>query len=136
MWKFSVRQGSLRSDDGVYVTQAYSGHNEGELYGVNNPDLQAMPGIGPIPVGLYQISAPVTSQQTGPYAMSLTPLNGTDTHGRSAFEIHGDLVGQEGKQLASHGCVIVDRPFRERIWQSGDHLLSVVAEEEDTPNVC
>jgi hypothetical protein len=128
MWTFAVRQGSIVDRDGNFVTSAYSGHGAG----VNNPDMQQVPGVGPIPVGLYRIGAPFLSQNTGPYAMPLTPAPDTDTHGRADFELHGDLVGHEGQQLASHGCIIVDRPFRERIWLSGDWLLAVKADEADT----
>lgn len=129
MWTFAIRQGSIKDADGVYLTEAYSGHGPG----VNNPDMQQIQGTGPIPVGLYRIESPIDSPNTGPYALHLTPLNGTETYGRSEFEIHGDLVGHIGEQLASHGCVIADRPFRERIWMSGDHLLAVVADEGDSP---
>ena len=132
MWTFAIRQGAFKSADGLFVTQAYSGHGPG----VNNPDMQSAHGVGPIPVGLYRIGSPINSPNTGPYAMPLEPLDGTNTYGRSAFEIHGDLVGHEGEQLASHGCIILDRPYRERIWQSGDHLVAVVADEADpSPSV-
>ena len=54
MWTFVIRSGALRNKDGVYVTDAYSGHGPG----VNNPDMQAAAGVGPIPVGDYRIGAP------------------------------------------------------------------------------
>jgi len=46
--------------------------------------------------------------------------------GRSAFLIHGDSIAAPG--TASHGCIILARPDRERIAESGVKQLVVVAE--------
>lgn len=129
MWIYSQRTGLLfhrATEAGVasIFATGYSGHGEG----VNNPDLQNVAGVGPLPQGQYQIEAPFDSPNTGPYALRLTPLPGTETFGRSDFEMHGDLVGHEGEHLASHGCLIFARTVRETVWQSGDHLLTVVAD--------
>lgn len=116
-WRFVSSTGELRDSDGVHVWTGYSGHGEGR----DNPAMEAVPAVGPIPSGLWSIGPPHNSDHTGPFSMALTPV-GHDAHGRSAFLIHGDNKTRD----ASHGCVIVPRPIRERIWNSGDHQLEVV----------
>lgn len=119
-WSYSQRSGELRRA-GQLVAKAYSGHGEGK----NNPDLQAVPRVGPIPRGRYRIGAPYDSQKVGPYALTLEPV-GHDALGRSAFRIHGDSARAPG--TASEGCIVPQggRPTRERIWKSGDQDLEVV----------
>ena len=119
MWIWYQSAGTL-SKDGKVVGRGYAGHD----YGKNNPDAQAVPGIGPVPKGMWSIGAPRTSESTGPYTMNLTPMRGTDPLGRSLFRIHGDSVRNPG--TASHGCVILPRAVREMIWNSGDHIIEVV----------
>jgi hypothetical protein len=109
------------SRDGKVVGSGYAGHD----WGKNNPAAEAAPGIGPVPRGHWAIGAPRNSPNTGPYTLTLDPKPGTDTHGRSAFRIHGDSVKAPG--TASHGCIILPRSVRELIWNSGDHDLEVIA---------
>lgn len=40
------------------------------------------------------------------------------------FRIHGDSIRAPG--TASHGCIILPRAIRDRIWASGDRALQVV----------
>lgn len=118
-WKIST--GELFGDDGTLWGRGYSGH----LEGANNPDKQAQPNVGPIPEGTYVIGPAHESPHTGPFAMCLTPTPDTNTFGRSDFEIHGDLVSAPGLRLASHGCIILARPIRERINSVADRTLRV-----------
>jgi hypothetical protein len=55
---------------------------------------------------------------------SLTPINGTDTLGRSGFYIHGDNSAQDSS--ASNGCIILNNATRTAIDQSGIGTLTVV----------
>ena len=118
MWTYRQGDGAL-SHDGEVIAHGYSGHG----VGLNNPADEAIPGVGPIPHGRYTFGPPHLSNHVGPYAMVLTPCAGTDTHGRSAFLCHGDNASVN--RSASHGCVILMRPTRQAIWQSGDHQLEV-----------
>lgn len=102
--------------------KGYSGHGEG----VDNPADESISNVGPIPEGKWSIGAPEDSPNTGPFTLPLAPLEGTDARGRSDFRIHGDLVGEVGKELASHGCIILARPIRERINGESDRTLCVV----------
>lgn len=126
MWRWDQSAGEL-SRDGKFVAKGYSGKGRGK----NNPALQGMAGIGPLPAGRYRIVRRYDSARVGPYALALDPVDavpGNDRHeptGRSAFRIHGDSVRQPG--TASRGCIILPRAVRERIWTSGDRDLEVVA---------
>ncbi|MFZ5503511.1 MAG: tlde1 domain-containing protein [Pseudomonadota bacterium] len=102
----------------------YSGHGEG----VNNPDMQNVEGVGPIPQGRYEIG-PQQDNITGegtrlPGSMRLTPLEGTDTFGRDGFIIHGDNA--RGDQSASKGCPILNRNIRDQIANSDETVFRVV----------
>ena len=39
--------------------------------------------------------------------------------------MHGDSIEHPG--AASEGCIIVARPIREQVWESGDRKLQVIA---------
>lgn len=119
-WLWDQSSGEL-SHDGKPVATGYSGAGEGK----NSPDMQAAVGVGPIPRGEWTIEGVENGGPTGPFTLILAPKPGTDTCGRSAFRIHGDSIAQPG--TASHGCIILARPVREAIWQSGDTDLEVVA---------
>jgi len=124
-WTYQQSTGKL-SLNGQMVATGYSGHG----LGLNNPNMQAERGIGPIPRGRWEISAPYYSDTTGPFTMKLLAVDSTpgdDTHqptGRGAFRIHGD--NGKGDRSASHGCIILTRAIREQIWNSGDHEIEVV----------
>lgn len=121
MWIYEQVSGRMyRDDDPDVVYVGYSGFHEGK----NNPALQYEKGLGPIPVGFYDIGAPYDSTSKGPYVMRLEPKPETDTRGRTAFLIHGDSIKEPG--TASHGCIIQSRVARTAIWESRDHLLRVI----------
>lgn len=125
MWVWKQSTGEL-SRGGVVVSRGYSGAGRGK----NNPSLQGVQGVGPIPVGAWRIVERYDSTNVGPYVLTVHAEDGKvdDVHaptGRSAFRIHGDSIRAPG--TASRGCIILPRAMRERIWKSGDRLLEVVA---------
>lgn len=126
MWTWSQSTGAL-SRDGTVLARGYSGRDAGK----NNPAMEAVRGVGPIPQGKWKIGAPYDSKSVGPYAMRLTAIDARpddDVHqgtGRSAFRIHGDSIAHPG--TASRGCIILPRAVRRQIWMSGDRELLVVA---------
>jgi hypothetical protein len=62
----------------------------------------------------------------------LKPAASTNTFGRSGFLMHGDSTQSPGS--ASQGCIIMPRPVREQVWNSGDRDLKVVPEiRSDAP---
>lgn len=124
MWVWDQSRGEL-SRNGKLISRGYSGNSRGK----NNPALENVPGIGPIPAGLWQIVNVYNSKNVGPFAITLHAVDGTldDTHnptGRGAFRIHGDSVRAPG--TASKGCIILPRKVRETIWSSGDRQLTVI----------
>lgn len=125
-WVWRQRAGILsrRIDETgceTIVGRGYAGHGEG----VNNPDLQHVPNIGPIPRGRWTIGAPYDSKRVGPFALPLAPYDDTETFGRSAFLIHGDRKTGPA-QSASEGCIVLSRELREEIHESSDTDLEVV----------
>lgn len=59
----------------------------------------------------------------GPNVLPLTPSEHTDTFGRTAFYMHGDIATEPG--TASQGCIILDAGTRSAISSSGIHRLQV-----------
>ena len=120
-WEYSQSTGELTNtnQDGTMGT-GYSGQGEG----LNNPDMQNVENVGPIPQGVYDIGTPRDSERTGPYVFDLTPQSGVDPWGRTDFQIHGDNA--LGNNSASQGCMILPRNVRNQIGASGDNTLRVV----------
>lgn len=118
-WVYEQKTGMLYLNN-VGKGRGYSGAKPD---GYNNPDLQAVRYVGPIPVGLYAIGTPHDTDSHGPFVMPLTPDPATELFGRSGFLIHGDSISHPG--FASMGCIILDRKTREKIW-AGPHTLEVV----------
>jgi len=115
MFTYSQTSGML-DHDGALAGTGYSGHAEGR----NNPAMQSVHNIGPIPQGLYAIGPPFDTATHGPHVMALTPV-GHDALGRSGFLMHGDNV----KHDASEGCIIMLRTVRDLVSNSGDKQLTV-----------
>jgi hypothetical protein len=119
MWTYNQVDGTLLHD-GEQAGEGYSGFADGK----NNPEMQNVHDVGPIPVGTYQIGEPHDTTTHGPHVMALTPVAPTDTFGRDGFLIHGDSIAAPG--TASHGCIIMPRNVRDAISTSGDTDLRVV----------
>lgn len=101
----------------IVIGIGYSGTGDGK----NNPEMEAVRMIGPLPRGDYEIGPIYDTLHLGPRVMPLTPI-GHDALGRSGFFIHGD----NAKHDASHGCIILPRGVRELIGAAGDRHLRVV----------
>lgn len=120
MWTYEQSTGHL-SQDGALISTGYSGASEGK----NNPSMQAAIGVGPIPAGRWEMTGVEEGGPTGPFTIVLAPCAGADTCGRDEFRIHGDSITDPG--TASHGCIILPPTARRQMWNSGDHLLTVIA---------
>ena len=122
-WRYHQKTGKLEHADSdgdlVYIATGYSGAGEGK----NNPALEHMANLGPIPRGRYQISAPRTSERTGLYVFDLIP-DGHDAYKRTDFQIHCNHKESPGS--ASTGCIVLGRAIREMISESDDNQLEVV----------
>jgi len=120
MWTYVQIDGELMHE-GQHVGFGYAGRGEGK----NNPVMQSVKGIGPLPVGVYRAEPPAHHPTVGRYAIHLIPDPANRMYGRSSFFMHGDSSEHPG--LASHGCIVLSRPMREHFWNSGDHQIRVVS---------
>ncbi len=117
VWQYSQSTGEL-TQHGVLVGTGYSGFGEGR----NNPEMQNVPDLGPIPQGTYIIGKAYDHHHLGPCVMNLEPVFGTNTFGRSAFRLHGNNKTND----ASHGCIIMGPNVRHQVALSPDRKLAVV----------
>lgn len=118
MWNYIQKTGELLHE-GEHVAFGYAGREDGK----NNPEMQSVKGIGPLPVGIYRAEPPGYDPVVGSYAMRLDPDPANEMYGRSSFFMHGDSSEHPG--LASHGCIVQSRLTREAFWDSGDHMIRV-----------
>ncbi len=120
-WVWSQSSGQLTNTNnpGQLEGTGYAGQGPG----LNNPAMQAVPNIGPLPQGGYTIGPQYNNPRTGAGTMNLTPDPSNAMYGRDAFRIHGD--NGRGNYSASEGCVILPRNVRNRIYFSSDKRLIV-----------
>jgi hypothetical protein len=121
MWTYKQSTGAVTRADGVVIGDGYSGNGPG----YNNPFSEAHVDVGPIPEGQWTIGAFFDDPGgKGPYVAHLMPCEGTETYRRSGFMIHGDNAAMN--HTASEGCIILSRPLRQQIADSGDSSLEVI----------
>lgn len=108
--------------DSIIDHIAYAGHG----IGYDNPKMQNVKGIGPIPCGWYTIGALQNESGLGNDVMPLIPDAENDMFGRSGFWWHGDEIKNPGKHLASDGCIISHLYDRLHVAESGDNRLQVI----------
>lgn len=124
-WTYEQRTGKL-SHNGEVVATGYAGGNEGKNpEGKNNPTMQNVSKIGPLPVGKYKFGTPVPQSHLGPFAIPLIPMGGNEMFGRSGFYMHGDTTPSGN---ASEGCIIMPRAIRNAAAASPDNDLEVIAD--------
>jgi hypothetical protein len=122
MWTYSQSTGNLTDRFGSVLGQGYSGNGSD----LNNPAAEGVIGHGPIPQGAWEIGPFSDHPVLGPISAPLTPAPSNDMDGRDGgFYIHGDNA--QMNHTASDGCIILSRPLRQSIADSGDTSLQVVA---------
>jgi hypothetical protein len=121
MWVYESSSGKLYNPDGKMLSIGYSG----AIGYKNNPQYQNVRMKGPIPTGNYSVGEPFNDVDHGPYCLRLTPDPANEMFGRDGFLVHGDNRTMPGS--ASEGCIIQPRFARQRLWDSSDHALQVVA---------
>lgn len=124
MFFYSQTTGTLSQTVDTLKTVLGTGYSGAEPTGKNDPLMQSVPDIGPIPQGFYTIGIPFDSPEHGPHAMHLLPDAENRMYGRSGFLMHGDSIEHPG--CASEGCIIMARPIREKVSASGDIRLQVI----------
>lgn len=119
MWSYEQALGRI-SHNNATLCMGYAGKGDGK----NNPAMQNISFVGPVPCGDYTIGAPYDSSKTGEYTLPLTPDPKNEMFGRDGFKCHGDSIEDPGN--ASDGGIVAPLYARIRIWESGDHDLRVV----------
>jgi len=120
-WNFHISTGLIFVDGMSIGAQFYSGNG----VGLNNVSMERIEGVGPIPRGGWTIDRWDDVHGTkGPIVAVLSPNEGTNTFGRSEFLIHGD--NGLGNHSASHGCIILSRPWREKLRETGLNQIIVL----------
>lgn len=121
-WYYSQSTGKLTHVNGQgKVDYAKTGGYAGAGKGKNNPAMQHVRNIGPIPQGNYTVGTPYNSKKTGPFSLPLKPAKSNNMFGRDAFLMHGD----NRTRTASEGCIIFPRDVREAVDKSDDKCLEV-----------
>lgn len=125
---FVQNSGKFYNRTGDLLGIGYAGGDKGNaLDGVNNPTLEDIPDVGPLPCGFYTVGRPYNHPKCGEYFLPLSPSAANNMFGRGGFGIHGDLVSAPGQHKASDGCIIMSKDVRRAVWESGDHDLQVVS---------
>lgn len=123
MFLYSQSTGELHHN-GVLIGVGYSGHGDG----LNNPEMQNIRRVGPIPRGFYTIQPPSVHPLLGPIAMELLPYSTNTMFMRDDFFFHGDT--KKMNHTASDGCIVAAELIRKYIAAAvlaGDNQLEVVA---------
>jgi len=124
-WTFESGSGKFYDPQGEHIATGYAGGNCGKNpEGINNPEMQAVKGIGPLPEGVYTLGEPVEHSQLGAFAIPLKPDPSNDMMGRGGFYFHGDSKEYE---CGSEGCIVMAPSIRHQVWESDDHTITVVA---------
>lgn len=115
-----------RSIDGAtFVNTTFEGHGySGHGDGRNNPDMENVPNVGPIPRGKYSLELcnPEEHPRLAAPVFRLHPMPGTNVFNRSGFLIHGDNKIHD----ASEGCIIQGASFRHMVEDSDERELEVI----------
>jgi len=120
---FSQTTGHVTDDSGTIIAHGYAGNNKDPKHlGKNNPELQGMKCVGPLPQGKYTIGKWGDHGEVGPNSAPLTQIEG-ETFGRNDFLIHGP--GGEDPANCSKGCIVIPH----------DERMKVIALKPDTVTV-
>ena len=119
-WLYEVATGKMFRPDGTLLGVGGSGRD----VGFNNPSMQDVPFVGPLPSGGYTIGEAQDHSVLGPVAMPLTPDPEDMMFGRNDFWIHG-WSAERGVTKSSDGCILQSKPCRIEISQSDDCTLRV-----------
>ena len=120
-WIYHQRTGDLFHDD-AFVGTGYSGAGTSFAEGRNNTSMETVKKKGPIPRGKWLIGNIKQGTHMGPLAITLSPLDGTNTFKRSGFFVHGN----NNANNASEGCVILAKGIRTDLIHSYDKSFSVI----------
>jgi hypothetical protein len=101
------------------------------IKGKNNPDMDGVANIGPLPLGDYTIrwlsdEEAKAHAHLGPMLAELIPDAQNDMKGRSGFFIHGAARDPHRHGQESRGCTVLERIPRQAVKDSGETSVRVV----------
>jgi hypothetical protein len=134
-WTYQQNSGKLLDPEGRVIGIGYAGGDCGlQPLGKNNPAMENIPNVGPLPAGNYTADWMVqVHPKLGRYVIHLAPDAETaakiDSYGRASdsFFCHGDNISSPGN--GSDGCIVQSLDVRTAFWESVDHGLIVVSGE-------
>lgn len=117
-----TEDGNILLDENSNPVVGWSGKGEGK----NNPAMQDVHEVGPLPCGTYRICPwEEEHDHLGHLVAFLKPYPDNEMFGRDAFFIHGPSATHYGQE--SKGCCVVPHIGRVAIMNSGADTLEVVA---------
>lgn len=93
----------------MFIGTGYAGMGAGK----NDPAMQVLRMIGPLPRGWYDIGPAYDSPTKGPNCFNLVPDPTNEMFGRNSFRIHADSIEHPGQ--ASEGCIVMNHTIRQLI---------------------
>ncbi len=106
--------GTLWLNGSIVEQSAYSGKG----LGLNNPKLERIKNVGPLPAGLYRLAGPISEPTARTFRLIYE--GGPGLFGRDGFLVHGGNAGRD----SSRGCIVASRKVRQLL-RAGD-LLTVI----------
>jgi hypothetical protein len=123
-WTFSQSSGQIRNELGELVGAGYAGGACGARpEAVNNPAMQDIHGVGPLPRGVYTKGVAVEHSHLGAFAIPLIPDPMNEMFGRGSFYFHGDT---KTPNCASEGCIVAAPSLRHEWYDSDDNEMMVI----------
>jgi hypothetical protein len=125
IWLFESSTGKIFRPDGTLSGVGYAGGNCGRNpEGINNPKMQEVKSVGPLPSGFYTFGSLIEKHpRLGLYVFSLMPDAENNMFGRGDFYCHGDT---KIPRQASEGCIVVDYNVRRDMHESQCQQIKVV----------
>lgn len=120
MIQYQQSTGNLWIKGVLQSAKGYAGHGTG----LNNPAMENVKGVGPLPRGLWRLGPWSDHPHLGKIVSHLLPISVPNLYGRDEFFIHGDnaLMNHTG----SDGCIVLDKATRLALRASGETQLRVV----------
>ena len=129
--EYNVRTGKLVVRRSLETIAVVGLGYAGATAGLNNPEMEHVRNVGPIPQGTYFLRETRHPRFRAP-AFECVPTHSTaeklKRYGRSGFWVHGDNPGVNFS--ASSGCIVLNRTARLELgkWLKRGHtILTVVA---------
>lgn len=109
---YSQTSGLVTDDEGNTIAKGWAGCGIGK----NQPGMQAVPSVGPLPRGIYSVSDWHNHPRLGQMVARLIQTEG-EAFGRNDFFIHGPSKDPKRFGQESQGCIVIPRPGREKVFE-------------------